>query len=431
VIRPRASHLVLLVVGFLVSIAIFAIAMSKLAHLAPAPVPPGPQASTAQSAAGTARATAAHAGHHGWLTFGHVMLIFAISAALGAVAFARWTIRIARERLENRLTREYGLYELRLSLHDEAREQDVADMVEALLHAVREFPEDRARDGQPFIAIEAHFGPGESGELEWVLCVRCERALVATIDGIVAGAYPDVRLGYEFSGPPQEIGGVLPEPGHVLRFRKSRSFIYPIVSEVQPHAARPLEAIAQAQVAIGVPSTVRFQLTPCALTVERYARERLRAHEDRLALSDGGVLGSLNRTEMTAAASSQDHAWCWLELQVACQSRETANRIAAAVLARRGENRLQRRWMIAREDLYRRRFPTAYPPLLPSPTLRTLASSSEIAHLIALPGARLKNVPVRRLALPRIPAPPELGTAADDPAPQMPPEPAATGPQHG
>ena len=54
--------------------------------------------------------------------------------------------------------------------------------------------------------------------------------------------------------------------------------------------------------------------------------------------------------------------------------------------------------------------------------LRTLASSSEVAHLIALPGARLKNVPVRRLALPRIPAPPELGMVADDPAPQMPPD---------
>ena len=166
-------------------------------------------------------------------------------------------------------------------MHDEAREQDLVDMVEALLHTVREFPEQRGRDGQPFIALEAHFGPGCSGELEWVLCVRCERALVASIDGIVSAAYPDVRLGYELLGPPQEIGGVLKEPGHVLRFRKSRSVVYPIVSEVQPGAARPLEAIAQAQAVLGVPSTVRFQLTPCALPIERYARERLRAHEDR------------------------------------------------------------------------------------------------------------------------------------------------------
>jgi hypothetical protein len=423
VIRPRASHILLLLIGFILSVAILAIVLPKVAHLAPAPSP-------ATSAATTTIAKArlvAHAQHHGWLTFGHILLIIAISAGVGSITLARWAISIVRQRLESRLTREYGLYEVRLSLHDEAREQDVGDMVEALLHAVREFPEDRARDGQPFIAFEAHFAPGVAGELEWVLCLRCEQALAETIDGIISSAYPDVRLGYEFRGPPREIGGVLREPGHVLRFRKSRSFVYPIVSEVQPGAARPLEAIAQAQAAVGVPSTVRFQLTPCALTVERYARERLRGHEDRLALSDGGVLGSLNRTEMTAAASSQDHAWCWLEVQVACQSRETANRIAAAVLARRGENRLQRRWMIAREDLYRRRFPTAYPPLLPSPTLRSLASSSEIAHLIALPGARLKNVPVRRLALPRIPAPPELGKAANDPVPEMPSDPAPAG----
>lgn len=417
-IRPRATHVLLLIVGFIASLAIFAFAMKKLAHLAPASAP----GSSGEQPASTAGAAIAHPADHGWLTFAHVLLILGISAALGLAALARWTIRIVRARLENRLTREYGLYELRLSLHDEAREQDIVDMVESLLHAVREFPEDRTRQGQPFVALEAHYGPGSSGEPEWTLCVRCERALSETIDGIIAAAYTDVRVGYEFIGPPREIGGVLRGPGHVLRFRKSRSFVYPIVSQVQPGAARPLEAIAQTQVAVGVPSTVRFQLTPCALTLERYARERLRRHEERLGIGDGGSLGSLNSAEMAAAAASQDHAWCWLELQIASDSRETANRIAAAVLARRGENRLQRRWMIAREDLYRRRFPTAYPPLLPSPTLRTLASSSEIAHLIALPGARLKNVPVRRLALPRIPAPPELGILAEDPAPQMPPQ---------
>jgi len=428
--RLRASHVLLLFIGLVASAVILAVLIPKLGHLS---IATPPTSSPAETSTATAKPPSPPAltppraiphepaAHHGWLTLGHVLLIIATSFTLSIVSFAGWLTYIVRRRLANRLTREYGLYEIKLSMHDEAREQDLVDMVEALLHTVREFPEQRSRDGQPFIALEAHFGPGCTGELEWVLCVRCERALVASIDGIVSAAYPDVRLGYELLGPPQEIGGILKEPGHVLRFRKSRSVVYPIVSEVQPGAARPLEAIAQAQAALGVPSTVRFQLTPCALTVERYARERLRGHEDRLAIGDGGILGSLNRTELTAAAASQDHAWCWLEVQVACESRETANRIAAAVLARRGENRLQRRWMIVREDLYRRRFPTAYPPLLPSPTLRTLTSSYEIAHLIALPGARLKNVPVRRLALPRIPAPPELGMVASDPRPELPP----------
>lgn len=409
--------LVLLLVGFTISVAILAIVLPQLAHFTPPPTVSHPPVVFTPR-----RVHASEPSHGGLVTFGHLLLMVGVSGLCGVLALGRRASRIVRERLENRITRAYGLYELRLSLHDDAREQETVEMVESLLHAVREFPEDRAREGQPFIALEVHYGPGATGELEWVLCVRCEQPLAPTIDGIIAAAYPDVRLGYEFTGPPREIDGVIPVPGHVLRFRKSRSFVYPIINGVERGAARPLEAIAQLQAAVGVPSCVRFQMTPCALTIERYARQRLRSREAELVVGDGGTLGSLNRAEMTAAAESQDHAWCWLEVQVASDSRETANRIAAAVLARRGPNRLQRRWMIVREDLYRRRFPTAYPPLLPTATLRTLASSSEVARLLALPGARMKNVPVRRDSLPRIPAPPELGMAAGDPAPRLPPE---------
>jgi hypothetical protein len=416
VTRPRAGHLLLLLIGFLVSVAILAIVLPRLAHIAPTPEAVNHNASTP-----AARRHKAGRSHHGSLPLKVLLWLVLASAATGFALLARWTIKVLRERLENRYTREYGLYELHLTLHDDAREQEQVEMIESLLHAVREFPEQRAKNGQPFVAFEGHYAPGTTGEFEWVLCLRCERQLAASIDAIISAAYPDVRLGYAFSGPPQEIEGTLREPGHVLRFRKSRGFVYPLVSQMQPGAARPWEAIAQAQAAVGVPSTVRVQLTPCALTVERFARERMRTHEAHLLTGDGGSLGSLSSSEMAAAAASQDHAWCWLEVQVACDSRETANRISAAVLGRRGENRLQRRWMIVREDLYRRRFPTAYPPLWPSPSLRTLASSSEIAQLLALPGARLKSVPVRRLPLPRVPAPPELGMARGDPEPDLPP----------
>jgi hypothetical protein len=61
--------------------------------------------------------------------------------------------------------------------------------------------------------------------------------------------------------------------------------------------------------------------------------------------------------------------------------------------------------LIVRQNLYRRRFPRALGPLLP--TTRSLVSAAEVAHLLALPTARMKGVPVRRVTLPRIPAPPE------------------------
>src|ERR1035437_9683495 len=97
--------------------------------------------------------------HHARLTFAHVLLIIAVSFILSVISLAGWLIYIARRRLENRLTREYGLYEIKLSMHDQTRERDLVAMVEAALNAVRAFPEDRGRDGQPFLAFEAHFGP--------------------------------------------------------------------------------------------------------------------------------------------------------------------------------------------------------------------------------------------------------------------------------
>ena len=100
---------------------------------------------------------------------------------------------------------------------------------------------------------------------------------------------------------------------------------------------------------------------------------------------------------------------------VAADSPDACKTIAAAVQSRRGENRLHRRWMTVRQGLYRRRFPRALGPLVPSP--RSLVSAGEVAHLLALPSARMKGVPVRRLALPRIPVPPEALRANDvDPA---------------
>jgi hypothetical protein len=64
--------------------------------------------------------------------------------------------------------------------------------------------------------------------------------------------------------------------------------------------------------------------------------------------------------------------------------------------------------MVLRAHRYSRRFPTADPPLWPSTSLRALVSATEVAHLLQLPSARLKGVPVRRTAVPRLPAPPAV-----------------------
>ena len=80
--------------------------------------------------------------------------------------------------MRQRRRRTYALYELHLSTHDEAKPQDLEDMVEAIANVVRAFPGERARNGQPFVALELLCGAGQDA-MEWSISVRCEPALAA------------------------------------------------------------------------------------------------------------------------------------------------------------------------------------------------------------------------------------------------------------
>mgnify|MGYP001273140874 CR=1 FL=1 len=319
-------------------------------------------------------------------------------------------------RTRRRRTRVYALYELHLSTHDQAKGQDLEDMVESIANIVRAWPADRARHGQPYFALELICGgseqPGGGKEMEWSINVRCQPEAVTALDGAISAAYPDVRLGRTHGEQPRQRGGVLREPGYVMRFRKERSFVYSLIADGEEQASSPLEQIARAQVAQGAPSIVRFQLTPTPSFFEELARRLYRRHENKLVrqerfgLPEGGLLSTFNRAEMRAAERTQNRSLFWLETAVAADNREVCKAVAAAVQSRRGENRLHRRWMIIRQNLYRRRFPRALGP--PIPSFRTLVSAAEVAHLLELPSARMKGVPVRRVTIPRIPAPPEV-----------------------
>jgi hypothetical protein len=352
-------------------------------------------------------------------------VLVAVEVAAGALVLLLVFAGLVVRRARCRRRREYALYELHLSPHDEAKPQDLEDMMEAIANIVRAFPTDRARSGQPFVALELLYGAGPSGEMEWSICVRCEPCVAVALDAAVSAAYPDVRLGHLRGESPQPRPSTFRMPGHVMRFRKERSFVYPLVASGDELSSPPLEGIAHAQVAIGLPSVVRFQLTPPPAFFEEIARRLYRRHENRLVrqerwgLPEGGLTSTLNRAEMTSAQRTQNRSLFWLEAVIAADTQETCKQLAAAVQARRGENRLHRRWMIVREKLYRRRFATATPPLLPSP--RSLVSAAEAAHLLELPSARMKGVPVRRIAIPRIPMPPEILRASPyEPVPAPP-----------
>ena len=337
-----------------------------------------------------------------------------VEIAAGIALIGLLLMALVGRRIGRRSRREYGLYELHLSTHDQAKPQDLEDMIESIANIVRAWPAERMRDGQPYLALElicGHAPHSRSGrEMHWSINIRCQPRDVAALDGAISAAYPDVRLGRVHGHDPRPRVGALREPGYVMRFRKERSFVYSLIADSEPDASAPLEQIARAQIAVSAPSIVRFQLTPTPSSFEALARRQYRQHEHKIArqehwgLPDGALQSTFNRAEMRAAERTQNRSLFWLETVIAADTPEVCKTVAAAVQSRRGENRLHRRWMIVRQRLYRKRFARALGPLVPS--TRCLVSAAEVAHLLALPSARMKGVPVKRMTLPRIPAPP-------------------------
>ena len=181
----------------------------------------------------------------------HTLLVGLAITWTGAIAFAASGLALTvRRRFANRLRRHYERYPLNLTMHDEAKAKDLDDMIEAIANAIRPPLQRRWRDGQPFIAIELIYVEAEHG-LEWMLCLLCEREVAATLEGIIAQAYPDVWLGRRFDEQQAAVDATLPVPGYVLRLRKRRDYLYPLSRPIERTATRegkpssPLEGIAE------------------------------------------------------------------------------------------------------------------------------------------------------------------------------------------
>jgi hypothetical protein len=341
--------------------------------------------------------------------------------ALGGLALLAIAGGLSLRRLRNRRLRRYQRYEIHLSNHDEAKPQDLEDMIEGIAGVLRALPVERAREGQPFCAFELHYGYDVDGRKVWTPCLLCLPDHIGALGGAICAAYPDVRVGYRFEPDHRPIAGRVPVPGALMRFRKDRPFVYPLASASasgRKDASPLIEAIARMQHAIGAPSTVRLQITPGPGFMERVARHFQQRQENKLVraesweIRDAGLRSEQNKAEMRAAQAVTNRSIFYLEAQVAAGDTETCKRIAGALQSRRGENRLRRRMLVLRAKLYRRRFPEAYPPLLPSP--RSFASAAELGFLLELPSARMKNVPVRRITAPHIPGPPEGLQTSDE-----------------
>ena len=241
----------------------------------------------------------------------------ALAAWLGLLLLGVTTAITVDRRLRNRLIRSYERYEIKLSMHDDAKPGDLEDMVEAIGAAVRKRYNDRVSQGQPFIALELWHRPSAVG-MQWTPCLVCEAHIARTLEGLIAGAYPDVRVGREFERAAAcDRRASWTSQAYVMRFRKRRAFIHPLGHPAPAAAQRqgkttPLsEAIAMTQTALATPSLVRFQITPASEQLEdAHARRRLERHEHQLLHDTHGDSGHRLDQAETRSASRCATAAC-------------------------------------------------------------------------------------------------------------------------
>ena len=331
-----------------------------------------------------------------------VVLVAALEIAAGVALIAMLGALLVLRRVRRRSRRRYELYELHLSTHDQAKPQDLEDMVESIANIIRAFPAERVRDGQPYVALELICGQSEQGT-EWSVNVRCEPSSVRALDAAISATYPDVRIGRQHVRPvpPPTRGAASARMRDAVSQGRAASCTRcspPARSSPRRRSSRspaPRSSSASA-------SIVRFQLTPTPsffeeLRAPRVPPPRAAARTPRaFHAAPGGLSSTLNRSEMQQRRSAPRTAACSgsrpSSPPTACEACKT---VAAAVQSRRGENRLHRRI----DD----RPPAPVPPPVPPsrsgrciPSMRCLVSAAEVAHLLELPTARMKGVPVRR-----------------------------------
>jgi hypothetical protein len=279
--------------------------------------------------------------------------------------------------------------------------------------------------GQPWFGLEAYCfdQASEHGQI-----VRtCEMMIVApqhlwaSLDGAIAAAYPDVRIGYAFN-PHEENAeaGLDPEQvfvpdrwyRHILRLKKKRNVTQAIAVPVESYSEPVIDQLLSTGMSMpGVPVGFQFSITPMFGLFERLARwmyrQREREEERRAELSesDPGLRSGVVQQEFRGGLDVQHQMLFHVDARVFSTTLPAAQTIAGLLAgASGGENRLMIRQPVPLLWLYRRRLPDARPKIAVS-WLRCVYSSSELAGLWQLPTPHQKNLRISRSNLPRAPAP--------------------------
>jgi len=313
-------------------------------------------------------------------TLEKVGLLIAFTAGALVVVLA---LEVAR-RLYVRHCRVYHAYRINLTANDQTQLQSMVQAVGAMGQAVAALPTSRWWRGQPAFGLLVGYDPRDGGEV--TLALVCEPQHVPALDGALLKAYPNVRVGFDFEPLYRPMQLQIGVPPALIRLRKRREASHPIVdiAEELEGIETAIEGLADAMAAQRThPAAVWFCIVPTD-TGAGYRRARHRQTEQ-----------------------------FYVDIQIAAHDRQTCKMLSGTLQNLPGaENTLERRPMLLRRRLYRRRFPSFTPPLRMRDQAK-LFSGSELAYLMQLPSARLQ-APIRRIPEPRLPAAPNVVSAAED-----------------
>ena len=156
-----------------------------------------------------------------------LLTLICIELCAGVLIVLAAALLLVARRTSRRRSRTYALYELHLSTHDQAKAQDLEDMVESIANIVRAWPADRARHGQPYLALElicsTVHAVADNREMEWSINIRCEPTAVTALDGAISAAYPDIRLGRMHGETPRRHPRDAPRARVRKRFARSEA----------------------------------------------------------------------------------------------------------------------------------------------------------------------------------------------------------------
>jgi Replication-relaxation len=327
----------------------------------------------------------------------------------------------ARARSSRRMRR----YRLQLYRNDTATPEQVRAFFQSLGGMFTERWYTRLVYGQPWFGLEAYCFDESAGGGESVrtcaLTILAPQRLWASLNGAIAAAYPNVRIGYTFNaGQESAEVGLDPEevfvPGdwyrHILRLKKKRNVTQAIAVPVEGYTEPAIDQLLSTAMSLsGTPVGVQFSITPMFGLFERIARwmyrqrEREEERQAQLLDSDPGLRSGVVQQEFSGGLDVQHQMLFHVDARVFSSTLTTAQTIAGLIAgASGGENRLMIRQPLPLLWLYQRRLPDARPKITVS-WLRCVYSSSELAGLWQLPTPHQKNIRVARSNLPRAPAP--------------------------